>query len=308
MVERLRRRAVLCPRYGCAISRATPIGDTAPSARTIRAIACPSSRSAAGPTPIQRRTAPARRPEVPAQRADRPVGALYPQDGTPGPAIGFLQEALRWWDHWLKGWDTGIMARAECCAPLIEDWRPPGDRLSRAPRPLVGEAAWPSPRIDRRALPSAPRRSARRVRGRRRGRHSARPADGPAVGEWMGTGVPGEGPADQRLDDGFLAVFDSAPLTRAHGDPRRARDRDRDRLRQAGRAALRAALRRRARTARRAGFPTACSISRIATATPSRARWSPARSTRSASSSTIAATPSRPAMSCASRSPAPIGR
>ena len=33
----------------------------------------------------------------------------YPHDGAPGPAIGFLQEARRWWDHWLKGIDTGIM-------------------------------------------------------------------------------------------------------------------------------------------------------------------------------------------------------
>ena len=33
----------------------------------------------------------------------------FPQLATPGPAIGFLQEALRWWDHWLKGVDTGIM-------------------------------------------------------------------------------------------------------------------------------------------------------------------------------------------------------
>lgn len=28
----------------------------------------------------------------------------YPdQEHTPGPAIGFLQETLRWWDHWLRG-------------------------------------------------------------------------------------------------------------------------------------------------------------------------------------------------------------
>ena len=33
----------------------------------------------------------------------------YPHNGVPGPAIGFLQEARRWWDHWLKGIDTGIM-------------------------------------------------------------------------------------------------------------------------------------------------------------------------------------------------------
>ena len=38
-----------------------------------------------------------------------PWGHDYPHTAVPGPAIGFLQECLRWWDHWLKGRDTGIM-------------------------------------------------------------------------------------------------------------------------------------------------------------------------------------------------------
>ena len=33
----------------------------------------------------------------------------FPHDSLPGPSIGFLREALRWWDYWLKGVDTGIM-------------------------------------------------------------------------------------------------------------------------------------------------------------------------------------------------------
>jgi hypothetical protein len=28
---------------------------------------------------------------------------------TPGPQIGFLQEALRFWDRWMKGGQTGVM-------------------------------------------------------------------------------------------------------------------------------------------------------------------------------------------------------
>ena len=39
-----------------------------------------------------------------------PWGHAYPHNALPGPAIGFLQEALRFWDHWLKGRDTGLMA------------------------------------------------------------------------------------------------------------------------------------------------------------------------------------------------------
>ncbi|WP_031214098.1 CocE/NonD family hydrolase, partial [Mesorhizobium sp. L2C084A000] len=46
-----------------------------------------------------------------------PWGHKYPHYGVPGPAIGFLQECLRWWDHWLKGEDTGIMRE-----PMLRSW------------------------------------------------------------------------------------------------------------------------------------------------------------------------------------------
>ncbi len=38
-----------------------------------------------------------------------PWGHAWPHDAYPGPPIGFLQECLGWWDHWLKGIDGGIM-------------------------------------------------------------------------------------------------------------------------------------------------------------------------------------------------------
>jgi uncharacterized protein len=38
-----------------------------------------------------------------------PWAHVFPQDGIPGPAIGFLQEAVLWWNHWLKDEKTGIM-------------------------------------------------------------------------------------------------------------------------------------------------------------------------------------------------------
>jgi putative CocE/NonD family hydrolase len=46
-----------------------------------------------------------------------PWGHRWPHSGSPGPAIGFLQESLRWWDHWLKGEDTGIMDE-----PMLRAW------------------------------------------------------------------------------------------------------------------------------------------------------------------------------------------
>jgi uncharacterized protein len=139
-----------------------------------------------------------------------PWAHVYPQDGSPGPAIGFLQEALRWWDHWLKNDDRGIMNEPTLRA-YIEEWSPPGDR-DPAPGRFVGEDHWPSRRIERRAydlneggLSSTPRGD---------GVATLRSPcwTGLAVGEWMGTGVKGQAPIDQRHDDGFSRVFDSAPL------------------------------------------------------------------------------------------------
>jgi uncharacterized protein len=38
-----------------------------------------------------------------------PWAHKYPHFAIPKPQIGFLQEALRWWDKWLKGVETGVM-------------------------------------------------------------------------------------------------------------------------------------------------------------------------------------------------------
>ena len=46
-----------------------------------------------------------------------PWGHGYPHPARAGPAIDFLKNSLRWWDHWLKGRDTGIMQE-----PLLRAW------------------------------------------------------------------------------------------------------------------------------------------------------------------------------------------
>jgi predicted acyl esterase len=76
-----------------------------------------------------------------------PWGHAYAHRARPGPAIGFLQEALRWWDFWLKGAPTGIMEE-----PLLRAWMqeamPPASYYEEMPGRWVGEGAWPSPRIE----------------------------------------------------------------------------------------------------------------------------------------------------------------
>jgi putative CocE/NonD family hydrolase len=135
----------------------------------------------------------------------------YPHDGRPGPAIGFLQEALRWWDQWLKGRDNGIMNEPMLRA-YVEEWSEPGPWRDSAPGRWVAEPNWPSPRI----APRPFRISADGLRtapGMRAELALRSPQwTGSGCGEWMGTGVPGEMPTDQRFDDGLSLCFDSKPL------------------------------------------------------------------------------------------------
>ena len=53
--------------------------------------------------------------DVPRKGLIGPWAHAFPDDALPGPSIGFLQECVRWWDHWLKGIDTGKeIGRASC--------------------------------------------------------------------------------------------------------------------------------------------------------------------------------------------------
>ncbi|HEY6367300.1 MAG TPA: CocE/NonD family hydrolase [Candidatus Binatia bacterium] len=140
-----------------------------------------------------------------------PWAHLYPHDGVPGPAIGFLQEALRWWDHWLKGADTGIMTE-----PMLRVWMqesvPPKPFYKHRPGRWVAESQWPSPRIAfKRHWLDAGRLSNAPAAQVQLDFHSPQ-TTGLGAGEWCGFGAPGEAPLDQRGDDGCSLTFDSEPL------------------------------------------------------------------------------------------------
>ncbi len=70
----------------------------------------------------------------------------WPHMARPGPAIGFMQEAVRWWDHWLKGKDTGIMDE-----PMLRmwmgEWVKPAKLVESWPGRWVSEARWPVPGV-----------------------------------------------------------------------------------------------------------------------------------------------------------------
>ena len=56
----------------------------------------------------------------------------YPHFSMVGPRIGFLQEALRWWDFWLKGEPTGVMRDAPYRVYVMD-----------AIKPTNGPDEWP---------------------------------------------------------------------------------------------------------------------------------------------------------------------
>jgi putative CocE/NonD family hydrolase len=152
-----------------------------------------------------------------------PWAHAFPHNALPGPSIGYLQESLRWWDHWLKGADTGIMDE-----PMLRVWM----QDSAPPQPLhtersgrwVAETTWPSARIQTQgwylgapaALLVAPGPSIQLE-------IQSPQTTGSTGGDWCGFGSEGEAPMDQRADDGRSMIFDSPPLqvdTEILGAPR----------------------------------------------------------------------------------------
>ena len=141
-----------------------------------------------------------------------PWGHVYPHDGVPGPAIGYLQEAVRWWDHWLKDRDTGIM-REPMLRAYLEDPLPPAGTRTFTPGRWVGERSYPSPDIRPLRLHLHADRSLGEARDEKAVFTIRSPqSHGKAAGEWMGVGCPGEQPTDQRLDDGGALVFETTAL------------------------------------------------------------------------------------------------
>ena len=154
--------------------------------------------------------------EVPRKGLIGPWGHKYPHLGVPGPAIGFLQEVVRWWDHWLKGKDTGLMDE-----PMLRAWMQdsvsPEPSYADRPGRWVAEDSWPSANVE-------PRRFALSRHGIEEG--DAPDGDGSDVtlqsplsvgmfaGKWASYAATPDLPFDQREEDGGALVYETEPLTR----------------------------------------------------------------------------------------------
>ncbi len=70
----------------------------------------------------------------------------YPHLGIPGPTVGFLHDAARWFDCWLKGKDNSIMDESTYQVYIQDSVRPQPFYETRPGR-WVGEQCWPSPNV-----------------------------------------------------------------------------------------------------------------------------------------------------------------
>jgi predicted acyl esterase len=136
-----------------------------------------------------------------------PWNHTFPNDAEPGPQIEWREEALRWWDQWLKGRDTGVMEEA-ALSIYMQDWHAPDPHLKNVPGKWRGEIGWPPRNVsnttlyfyDAHVLSNVPAKPAE---------HQLRyvPSAGVEAGFWWGELL-----TDQRPVDAFSLTYDSAPL------------------------------------------------------------------------------------------------
>ncbi|MEU4179662.1 CocE/NonD family hydrolase [Streptomyces sp. NPDC026589] len=155
--------------------------------------------------------------DVPRKGLIGPWSHTLPHLGEPGPAIGYLQEVVAWWDHWLKGIDNGVMD-----GPMLQAWMqesvPPSTSYEERPGRWVAEPSWPSPHIKEVAHPLrgstivTPDDEEPLPRGRTRTVQSPLSV-GQFAGKWASYNAPPDLPYDQREEDGGSLVFETEPLT-----------------------------------------------------------------------------------------------
>lgn len=150
--------------------------------------------------------------DVPRRGLIGPWAHSYPHDVTVEPAIGWLQEVVRWCDQWMKGRDTGIMQE-----PMYRVWMqdsvPPATCYRTRPGRWVAEDCWPSPRITTHRMPLGADGRFSDIAGTR---SICSPLwVGMNSGEVGRYGDDADWPGDQREDDGGSLVFLSDPLPEA---------------------------------------------------------------------------------------------
>ena len=139
-----------------------------------------------------------------------PWDHYYPHNAWPAPQVEWRHEAVRWFDQWLKGIDTGILDEPRF-AVYVRDWHPPGPGVDEIPGHWRWEEGWPIERSITKTF----------YAGQDHGLFSSPSAQAthslkykPSVGLAGGGPVMwwGNIPPDQQSMDDYSLIYDSHPL------------------------------------------------------------------------------------------------
>ena len=146
-----------------------------------------------------------------------PWAHKYPHFAEPGPAIGFLQECLRWWDYWLKGIENGIMDE-----PQLRCWiqEPvfPATYYKERPGRWVSENSWPSSSINKEIYYLNVDHLGNKPNPSKIISINSPLTVGLMAGAWCPHGLDPDQPGDQRNEAGGSLNFDSEPIKEEFDD------------------------------------------------------------------------------------------
>ncbi len=142
-----------------------------------------------------------------------------PDDAYPGPNVDWNHEMVRFFDHWLKGIDNGVMDEPALVA-FRHEWAEPEPFPAAWPGEWIAEVAWPPAELGERVLHLAPGELP--LAGRLTDAPPAATAVEPfrhraTIGtraglSWGAGGRPNGVARDLRPDDALVPVFTSDPL------------------------------------------------------------------------------------------------
>jgi uncharacterized protein len=136
-----------------------------------------------------------------------PWNHTYPNDAAPGPQVEWRDQAVRWFDYWLKGRDTGVKEDPRLII-FMQHWHPPDPNLPNVPGEWRREDMWP-PREAKNATFFFQPNHTLAASSPTRDEHQLKyiPTIGVEAGFWWGELL-----SDPRPLDAFSLVYDSAPL------------------------------------------------------------------------------------------------
>lgn len=136
-----------------------------------------------------------------------PWNHSFPNNADFGPRVEWRDQAVRWWDYWLKGRDTGVLNDPKLIV-FMRHWHPPEPNLESVPGEWRVENGWPPAGQRKQTFYLQPDHAL--------GKSASQPAIhqlkyipsiGVEAGFWWGELL-----ADQRPVDAFSLVYDSPPL------------------------------------------------------------------------------------------------